>query len=233
MDSREIAKKSLEVAAIQLDPVNFFRQFNINKPIFLNLQNLLIDYNDRKLIIDSFIDRLGENCEGFAAISNIGASIASNLVEHYKGNYVFLVDKKVEKNFGANYSIEYNGPRKKYYLDHVDGLIGKEFILVDDKLGTGCAIIRAVSAIRRENIYCNKFLCIFDFEYENIKKMLSGEEGFNKYNHKLTPPVKTVSLFDLETLLQVSVENNYIDEGGKRNLFLWRDRQKCNSTYIK
>ena len=96
MDSKGIAERALEIKAIRLDPKNFFREWKLYKPIFLDLGNFLGNYNDRSIIIDSFIDRLGNNCEGFAAISNFGTSIASSLLEHYKSDYLFLRNKQIE-----------------------------------------------------------------------------------------------------------------------------------------
>ena len=230
MDSKKIAKRALEIKAIRLDPRNFFADFGLCKPIFLDLGNFLGNYNDRSMIIESFIDRLGDNCGGFAAISDYGASIASSLLEHYKSNYLFLRNKQIElKNneLGINESrFNVEGPRKKYKLcctDNIYNLEGKDFILVDDILATGEAIVRAVSALRLKNIYCNKFLCIFNFGYQDTKRILSGDKVFNKYEQRLTPSVKVESLFDFETLLEVAIEKDYIGLDEQKDILLWRD----------
>ena len=87
----------------------------------------------------------------------------------------------------------------------------------------GTAIVRAISALRIKNIKCNKFLCIFDFGYEDAKKILNGEDTFNKYEQRLIPPVAVESLFDLETLLEVAIEKNYIRLDEQKDILLWRD----------
>ena len=87
----------------------------------------------------------------------------------------------------------------------------------------GTAIVRAISALRIKNIKCNKFLCIFDFGYEDTKKILNGEDAFNQYEQRLIPPVAVESLFDLETLLEVAIEKNYIRLDEQKDILLWRD----------
>lgn len=230
MDSKKIAERALEIKAIRLDPKNFFTEWRLYKPIFLDLSNFLGNYNDRSMIINSFIDKLNDNCEGFAAISSYGTSIASSLLEHYKSDFLFLRDKQIGLRSDESGINEFRfideESRKKYRLccvDNIHNLRGKDFILVDDMLATGVAIVRAVSALRIKSINCNKFLCIFDFGYENTKKILSGNNVFNKYEQRLTPSMKVESLFDLDTLLEVAIEKSYIELDEQKDILLWRD----------
>lgn len=226
MNNKDIARKALEIGAIKIDPVNFFRELNTNKPIYTELGNFLHNYDDRWLVIESLVDIIGEKCNGIATISDSGASIATSLVEHYSCDYIFLRDRSREYEVNEGDRIDTVKTTNKFYLDCVydeSKLIGKEFILVDSILSKGQAVFRAISALRLKEIKCNKFLCIFNIGYKGTRDRMNGIKVFNDYGQKLDPKVEVSSVFDLETILDVAVEDGRINSGQAGNIRFWRD----------
>src|SRR3989344_1212140 len=99
MDSRGIARRALEIKAIEFDTKTFFAERRTKKPIFNNLNYFIFDSDDRLNIRDSFIDLLDLDCDIFASISDSGLCLANSLADYLKKDLVLLEDNYIMKRY--------------------------------------------------------------------------------------------------------------------------------------
>ena len=222
MDGKSIARRALEIGAIKLDPKNFFQDKGVYKPIFNDLSLFLYDPKQRKNISDSFIELMDYNYDALTSISQIGVSITTSIADYLSKPLIFLRDSD---NLG----------HKRYYLDglsDVRQLEGKRVIIIDERLDSGSSILRATCALRNFGFLSDKFHPIFDYGFKNTKDLFNGKREFNNFGLKLIHPLEVKPLFDLDTLLEVAIEDNYISSAEKEDILLWKnDNPKWKSVH--
>ncbi|MEK6872491.1 MAG: hypothetical protein AABW90_00585 [Nanoarchaeota archaeon] len=213
MDSRTIARKALEIGAIKLDTKSFFENIGVYKPIFNDVSLFLYDPKERNNIRDSFIELMDYNYDALTSISYFGASIATSIADYLGKPFLFLIDRDSHGH-------------KRYHLNglsDVRELNAKRVVIIDERLNRGSSVLRATCALRNLGILSDKLHPIFDYGYKNAKDLFSGKTPFNEFGTKLINPLEVKPLFDLDTLLEVAVEDNWLSCVEKADILLWRD----------
>ncbi len=219
MNNKHIVKRALETGALKIDANNFFHYKGLNKPIYHRFDLLFFDYQDREDINKQFIglvDKLNVSVDFFATTSNFGTIIAANLANYYNKNFVFLRDSMSE--FGKRYKID--------CAKNLSSLEGKKAVLIDIMNVNGYAIARSVFALNEVGVSCNHIITLFDYSIEISKKIFGGTEPFNLKGSKLPESLNVNSIFNLETLLDIAIDEKYIDNKQKERIMTWRDNCK-------
>ncbi len=108
-------------------------------------------------------------------------------------------------------------------MDNLRKLDGKVVVIIDGRLDSGGSILRATCTLRNFGILSEKFHPIFDYESKEAKDLFSGKKEFDEFGTKLYHPLEVKPLFNLDTLLEVALEDEYITNNEKEDVLLWRD----------
>ena len=87
---------------------------------------------------------------------------------------------------------------------------GQKVVVVEDLVSTGGSSLKAVEALRKEGVHVLGMVSIFNYGFDIAAK--------NFYD----ADVSLVSLSDFSHLLNIAVENNYINEKDVTSLKSWR-----------
>ncbi|QCJ42000.1 orotate phosphoribosyltransferase [Bacillus sp. S3] len=87
---------------------------------------------------------------------------------------------------------------------------GQKVVVVEDLISTGGSVITAVQALREAGCEVLGVVSIFTYGLEKGKELLQGEE------------IKSFSLTDFPTLIEVAISKGYVGAGDQESLLLWR-----------
>jgi orotate phosphoribosyltransferase len=86
---------------------------------------------------------------------------------------------------------------------------GQRIVVVEDLISTGGSVITAVQALREAGCDVLGAVSIFTYGLEKGKQMLKDEE------------IRTESLTDFATLVEVAIEKDYISQNDQESLLSW------------
>ncbi|NHC39581.1 orotate phosphoribosyltransferase [Bacillus sp. MM2020_1] len=86
---------------------------------------------------------------------------------------------------------------------------GQKVVVVEDLISTGGSVITAVQALREAGCEVLGVVSIFTYGLEKGRELLQ-ENG-----------IKSISLTDFATLIEVAIEKGYVSEADQESLLLW------------
>lgn len=206
-ESRLIAKDLLKIKAVFLSPKKPFTWASgIISPIYCDNRLTLSFPGIRNNIEEGIKKTIEENfpeCEILMGTSTAGiahAAIAAHLLNKPMG-YV----RGSKKTHGRENQIEGRL------------LPNQKVVVVEDLISTGGSVIEVVDTLRENNADVIGIVSIFTY---GMKK---AEENLKKAK------VKNISLSNLDVLLSVAVEENYIEKDEKDKILKFRDNPKDES----
>lgn len=197
--AEEVAELLLKSEAILLRPQKpFVFSSGILSPIYCDNRLLLSKLNERRKIVNYYIEKIKEEKIEFEVVAGIAtASIpwAALIAEKLKKPMIYI--RKAAKDHGRENLIE--GGLEK----------GQKVLVVEDLVSTGGTSISSVLAARNEGAVVEKCLAIFTYEMEAARK------GFEQAQCKL------VTLSSFSTLIEVAAKKRYIKEEQLQMLKEW------------
>jgi len=196
----KIAKILLDVKAVTLSPHQpYTYSSGIKSPIYCD-NRLLISYpKERLLIRDAFVDLIKSNnlsVDTLAGTATAGIPHAAWVADRLNKPMVYVRSKA--KSHGKQNQIEGRLP-----ANH-------QVIIVEDLITTGSSCLEALQAVRKAGAITNTCIAIFTYQLAKAKNNFKQAQA------------KLYTITDLETLLQVAVQESYINEQERQIILDWQ-----------
>lgn len=202
MSRESVAKALLEIDAVQIRPDDPFTWASgIISPIYCDNRKIIGDVGARKEIVKYFVEKIKETAPDAEVIS--GTSTAG--IPHA----AFISDA-----MGLPMSYV-RGNKKKHGTGRlVEGaqVKGRKVVLIEDLISTGGSSIEAARILKEEGAEVLVVLAIFSYQIEAAAENFR-EAGF-----------VSETLSDLDTLLDVSIENKLLMEEERQEVIKFRDK---------
>lgn len=197
MNEKEIAEILLKVNAVTLRPKEPFTFVSgIKSPIYCDNRLIISHTVERKIIIESFLKKIeGLKFDIVAGTATAGIPWAAWIALKLDKPMIYVRDKP--KGHGKENQIE--GRLEK----------GQKVLVVEDLISTGGSSVAAVEAVR--NAGGDVIACVAIFTY-GFKKSKSAFEQAK---------CKLFTLTNFDTLIDVAVKADYIDEEDRDNVLSW------------
>lgn len=197
---KRIAKGLLDIQAVKLNPENPFTWASgWHSPIYCDNRKGLSYPELRAQISDAMVEIIKEHY----ADCDVIAGVATGAIA-----YGVLVAEKLEKPF------VYVRPKPK---DHgmgnqVEGVLkeGDKVVVIEDLISTGMSSLGAVSALTKAGAHVLGMIAIFSYNFPQSRR------SFENAN------IELYTLSDYDTLVDVALETNYINEKDIELLRTWR-----------
>lgn len=198
---QKIAQSLLQIKAIKLQPANPFTWASGWKsPIYCDNRKTLSYPEIRNFIKESFSKVVSEKFgkpDFIAGVATgaiaIGALVADAL------NLPFVYVRPKPKEHGLGNMIEGEIPK------------GKKVVVIEDLISTGKSSLKAVEALRNQNIEVMGMVAVFTYGFK------VAEDNFNNAN------VQLETLSNYQQLIQIALKSGYIKETDLETLNQWRD----------
>jgi orotate phosphoribosyltransferase len=200
MSKTELAKKLLEIKAVELRPNDFFTWASgIKSPIYCDNRSILSYPEIRTFLKKIFVKHIIENYPQTTSIAGVATgaiAIGALIADEMKLPFVYVRPKA--KEHGRQNQIE--------------GKIipNSKVLVIEDLISTGGSSISAIEALKNENVEILGLLAIFSYEFD------IAIENFKKAE------IKFETLTNYSTLIQVANEENYIKKDEIEILNNWR-----------
>lgn len=204
---KAVAHNLLKIKAVFLSPEKPFTWASgIKSPIYCDNRLILSDPEAREMVekaIAATVEREFPEAESLMGTSTAGiahAAIAAWILDKPMG-YV----RGSAKDHGRN--------------NRIEGRLepGTKVVVIEDLISTAGSCIDVVDALREAGAEVLGVVSIFTY---GMKKGLDRLEAAN---------IKNVSLSNLDTLLDVAVDENYINSGAKGAILKFRDNPSDES----
>lgn len=197
---KRIAKGLLDIQAVKLNPENPFTWASgWHSPIYCDNRKGLSYPELRAQISDAMVKKIKEHY----ADCDVIAGVATGAIA-----YGVLVAEKLGKPF------VYVRPKPK---DHgmgnqVEGVLkeGDKVVVIEDLISTGMSSLGAVSALTKAGAHVLGMIAIFSYNFPQSRR------AFENAN------IELYTLSDYDTLIDVALETNYINEKDIELLRTWR-----------
>ncbi|ETI66900.1 orotate phosphoribosyltransferase [Neobacillus vireti] len=195
-----IAEKLLEINAVALRPqAPFTWTSGLNSPIYCD-NRLTLSYPEvRREIANGLRDLILENlpdAEVIAGTATAGIPHAAWVSELLNLPMCYVRSKA--KGHGKGNQIEGSVAA------------GQKVVVVEDLISTGGSVITAVQALREAGCDVLGVVSIFTYGLEKGRQSLLEEE------------IKSLSLTDFPTLIEVAISKGYVSAEDQDSLLLWR-----------
>lgn len=207
MKNQEIAKALLSIQAVFLRPEEPFTWASgIKSPIYCDNRLTLSFPEVRTLVESSFADLIKEKYpEADALMGTSTAGIAHAAITAHLLNLPMGYVRGSAKDHGRNNMIE--GKLEK----------GDKVVVVEDLISTGGSVIEVVNALREAGAEVLGIVSIFTY---GMKKGLARLAEAN---------IANTSLCDLDALVQVAADENYIKQEDVDRLIRFRNNPSDES----
>lgn len=201
MSSENVAKALLDIGAVKIQPDDPFTWASgIISPIYCDNRQIIGNVDARKDIVKYFIEKIKEispETEVIAGTSTAGIPHAAFISDAMELPMSYVRGSK--KKHGTGRLIE--GASVK----------GKKVVLIEDLISTGGSSIEAAEILREEGAEVEIVLAIFSYQLEK------AHDNFK------TSGFKYETLSDLDTLLDVSIEESLLTEEDRDEVVKFRD----------
>jgi orotate phosphoribosyltransferase len=196
----KVAKDLLSIKAVNLNPTNPYTWVSgIKSPIYCD-NRLTLSYpkirNNIEKGLASIIKNYYSDAEAIIGTATAGiphAAIVATILNLPMG-YV----RSSSKNHGKKNQIE--GKLIK----------GQKVVVIEDLISTGKSVLEVVKTLKENGYIVLGVIAIFTYNFEEAKT------NFEKIN------IDYKTLTDYETLINIAIEENYIDEKELEKLKKWR-----------
>jgi len=201
VSSENVAKALLDIGAVKIQPDDPFTWASgIISPIYCDNRQIIGNVDARKDIVKYFIEKIKEispETEVIAGTSTAGIPHAAFISDAMELPMSYVRGSK--KKHGTGRLIE--GASVK----------GKKVVLIEDLISTGGSSIEAAEILKEEGAEVEVVLAIFSYQLEKARDNFESS-GF-KYE----------TLSDLDTLLDVSIEESLLTEEDRDEVVKFRD----------
>lgn len=201
MSSENVAKALLDIGAVKIQPDDPFTWASgIISPIYCDNRQIIGNVDARKDIVKYFIEKIKEispETEVIAGTSTAGIPHAAFISDAMELPMSYVRGSK--KKHGTGRLIE--GASVK----------GKKVVLIEDLISTGGSSIEAAEILKEEGAEVEVVLAIFSYQLEK------AHDNFK------TSGFKYETLSDLDTLLDVSIEESLLTEEDRDEVVKFRD----------
>ncbi len=199
--SLQVAKLLLEIKAVKLSPDKPFRWASgWNSPIYCD-NRISLSYPKvrtfiRQQLANLISAQLGE-VDIIAGVATAGIPQGALVAEALGLPFIYIRSSAKEHGMG----------------NQIEGVIqeGARVVLIEDLISTGGSSIKAAQAVRDAGMQVMAIVSVFTYGFAQ------AAENFKKAK------VKSLSLTDYPTLLQVAQENRYIAESDLQKLNAWHE----------
>jgi orotate phosphoribosyltransferase len=197
--AQQLAKISLEIGAIKINPQNPFTWASgYRMPIYNDNRMLLGQADHRTLVAEAMkaiIDKEGFPADAIAGVATAGIPHAVSLANLMKLPLTYV--RSSPKEHGLN--------------NQVEGILkpGQQVVVVEDLISTGGSALKAVDTLRKAGGAVDHCLAIFSYGFTEAK------QRFQKSQCRLH------TLLDFDSLLQYAEQEGYIGSKEREVLDAW------------
>ncbi|OFZ23123.1 MAG: orotate phosphoribosyltransferase [Bdellovibrionales bacterium RIFOXYA1_FULL_36_14] len=199
-ESREVAQLLISIKAVVVAPKNPFTYTSgLQGPIYCDNRKVLSHVKIRNKIIEHFVDVIREKnliCDSYAGLATAGIPHAALIADRLKLPMIYIRSKA--KEHGKQNQIE--GDYKP----------GDKIVLVEDLVNQAGSLKTAYNGAKEAGLCPVGCLAIVDYQMESAKKIISELK------------IPFYALTDLESILDVCLENRDIDELDKTIVSKWQ-----------
>ena len=198
--AQQLAKISLEIGAIKINPKNPFTWASgYRMPLYNDNRMLLGNANHRTLIAEgmkAIIEKEGVRVDAIAGVATAGIPHAASLANLIKLPLIYVR----------------SSPKEHGMKNQVEGILkpGQAVVVVEDLISTGGSALKAVDTVREAGGVVENCLGIFGYGFPETK------ERFEKSQCRLH------TLLNLDALLQLAVTEGYIASEEKQVIDTWK-----------
>jgi len=195
--AKGVANSLLSVGAVKLnvkEPFTFVS--GIKSPIYCDNRKMIGYPEERKIVIDGFIDILKDkDFDIVAGTATAGIPWAGFIAERLNVPMAYI--RSAKKDHGAGQQIE------------GASFEGKKVIVIEDLISTGGSSIKAVQAAREAGAKEVEVVAIFSYEFPK------AIENFKNANIKLE------NISNFTTLIELATEKEYLNLKEKEIALKW------------
>ena len=194
-----VAEKLLEIGAIKLSPNNPFTWASgWNSPIYCD-NRLSLSYPDvRTFIKNSLIELIRDRFPSVEVIAGVAtAGIPQGAIIAEEMDLPFIYVRSKAKDHGLTNQIE----------GKVD--VNQKVVVIEDLISTGGSSIKAIKALREENVNVLGMVSIFSYDFQQARENLRAEN------------IEAHSLSTYKNLLPQAIKFNYLKQNELEHLENW------------
>lgn len=197
--AQQLAKISLEIGAIKINPKNpFIWASGYRMPLYNDNRMLLGNAAHRALVAEAMkaiIDKESMRVDTVAGVATAGIPHATSLANLIKSPLIYVR----------------SSPKEHGMKNQVEGTLksGQAVVVVEDLISTGGSAIKAIEAVREAGGVVEHCLGIFSYGFSEAK------ERFEKSQCRLD------TLLNLDSLLQLAMKEGYIASEEKQVVDNW------------
>jgi orotate phosphoribosyltransferase len=198
--AQQLAKISLEIGAIKINPKNPFTWASgYRMPLYNDNRMLLGNADHRTLIAEgmkAIIKKENVRVDAIAGVATAGIPHATSLANLIKLPLIYVR----------------SSPKEHGLKNRVEGILesGQAVVVVEDLISTGGSALKAVDTVREAGGVVEHCLGIFGYGFPEAK------ERFEKSQCQLH------TLLSLDPLLELAVKEGYIASEEKQVIDAWR-----------
>ena len=197
---QQIAKYLLETKAVFLNPKDPFTWASgIKSPIYCDNRVLLSFPSIRSKVIDTFVEIIKTNYPDVDCIAGVAtAGIPHAALISDRMNLPMIYIRSSAKDHGLSKQIE-----GKFNP-------GAKIVVIEDLISTASSSLKALEALAIEDVEVLGLAAIFTYGLDKAKQNLENAN------------VKAVTLSNYEALIEVALQEKYIEESDLKTLQNWK-----------
>jgi orotate phosphoribosyltransferase len=197
---KEVAKYLLETKAVFLNPKDPFTWASgIKAPIYCDNRILLSFPEIRSKLINAFVEMIKESFPDATCIAGVAtAGIAHAALIADKMNLPMIYIRSSAKDHGRSKQIE--GRLEP----------GSKVVVIEDLISTASSSLKAIEALKTEDVELMGLAAIFTYGLNKAKDNLANAN------------VQAFTLSNYDILIEVALEENYIEETDMQTLKNWK-----------
>ena len=197
---QQIAKYLLETKAVFLNPKDPFTWASgIKSPIYCDNRVLLSFPSIRSKVIDAFVEIIKKNYPDVDCIAGVAtAGIPHAALISDRMNLPMIYIRSSAKDHGLSKQIE-----GKFNP-------GAKIVVIEDLISTASSSLKALEALASEDVEVLGLAAIFTYGLDKAKQNLENAH------------VKAVTLSNYEALIEVALQEKYIEESDLKTLQNWK-----------
>ena len=200
-NEKAVAEKLLEIQAIKLNLENPFTWASGWKsPIYCDNRKTLSFPHIREFIKSEMCNRIFEefaDTDYLAGVATAGIAWGAMAADQLKLPFIYVRSKPKEHGMG----------------NQIEGFFesGKPVVVIEDLISTGKSSLSVIRALRSAGLQVAGLVSIFNYGFEEAARAFAEED------------VKTNSLTDYSTLIQLAIENGSVTADQYKTLVKWRE----------
>ncbi len=199
--SKLVAQDLLNLRAVQFNVKEPFTWVSgIKSPVYCDNRVVISDVEVRKKVLASFIQLINEQFKDVQIIAGVATGgIPMGVLIADRMNLPFVYVRQAPKEHGLKRQVEGS------YTS------GSNVVVIEDHISTGSSSFKAIHGLRNEGLNVLGLVSIMTYGFKASVDLFNSEM------------VRHYSLCDLDTMLEVALENNLINSNEKESILAFRD----------